>query len=170
MSKSLEDVRWVRLYSPLGIPRRLIEQVTHRDYDVDDFLKLQEHACTVNGKDGISLNPFNHLYALVSEENEVVGYLWFVIDHLSKDMIINTYSVDKEYWGGGRAVKKLHDHLEFLMENLKIDKCYWITRYPKHSQRYGFKPSKNVLMEYSLVKEEPKKEDDKAEELEVSDG
>lgn len=145
----LDNLRWIRLMSASFIPKYLVEQVKQRDYSVADFYKYQDLNCLVDHGGGQQLNPFNHLYALVDENNFVKGYLWFVVDPLSKDIVINTFSVSQEYWGGGRAVKKLADHMKFLLKRLKLKKIYWLTRYAKHSQRHGFKPSKVVLMEYT---------------------
>jgi len=153
MSKKheLDELRWVRLFSPIHIPRYLVEQVRDRDYEVEEFFKYQEINCLVNGKEGPTLNPFNHLYGLVDPDNIVKGFLWFVIDSLSKEMIINTFSMDKDYWGKGEAVKRLSDHVKEIMKKLKVKKTYWLTNYPKHSERHGFKRSRSVLMEYTEV-------------------
>jgi len=147
-SDKIDELRWVRLFNAVHIPRYLVEQVRDRDYSVDEFFKYQELNCTIQSKDGPTLNPFSHLYALVDPENIVKGFLWFVIDPLSKDLIINTFSVDKEYWGKGKAVTRLSDHVKEILKKLKIKKAYWLTNYPKHSERHGFKRSKSVLMEY----------------------
>lgn len=144
----IDELRWVRLFSPVHVPKYLVEQVRDRDYTVEDFYKYQDLHCIHQTKEGPTLNPFNHLYAMVDEENMVQGFLWFVIDPLSKDMVINTFSVAKEYWGRG-AVKRLSDHVKEIKKNLKIKKVYWITNYPKHSERHGFKRSRSVLMEYT---------------------
>lgn len=149
----IDELRWVRLFSPVGVPRELIDQIKDKEFTTDDFFKFQNLNCLISGKDGPTLNPFNHLYALVDPDNKVQGVLWFVIDALSKDMIINTYSVHNSYWGRGRAVKRLSSHVKEIMKKLKIDKAYWMTRYPKHSERHGFKRSRNVLMEYSAESE-----------------
>lgn len=144
----IDELRWVRLFNPIHVPRYLVEQVRDREYTVDDFFRFQELNCMVDGKDGPVLNPFSHLYVLVDPENVVKGFLWFVIDPLSKDMIINTFSVDKAYWGAGKAVTRLADHVKEIMKKLKIGKAYWLTNYPKHSERHGFRRSRSVLMEY----------------------
>lgn len=151
--KNSDDLRWVRVFSPIHIPKYLVEQVRDRDYTVPDFYKYQELNCLIDGKDGPTLNPFNHLYVLVDEGNIVKGFLWFVVDPLSKDIIINTFSMDKEYWCSGKAVKKLSDHVKEILKKLKLKKVYWITNYPKHSERHGFKRSRSVLMEYQEVKD-----------------
>jgi len=90
------DLRWTRIFTPIHIPKYLVEQVRDRDYSVEDFYKYQELNCTRNDEDGMKLNPFSHLYVLVNSENIVKGFLWFVVDPLTKDLVIQTYSVDKE--------------------------------------------------------------------------
>jgi len=152
MSCKIDELRWVRVFSPVHIPKYLVEQIRDRDYEVEDFYKYQEINCLVQGKDGPTLNPFNHLYVLVDDQNIVKGFLWFIIDPLSKDAVINTFSMDKEYWGQGKAVKRVGDHVKEIVKKLKLKKVYWITNYPKHSERHGFKRSKSVLMEYQEVK------------------
>lgn len=151
MSKKheIDELRWVRLFSPIHIPLYLVDQVRDRDYTVEDFMRYQEINCLVQKKEGPTLNPFNHLYALVDPENAVKGFLWFVIDSLSKDVVINTFSMDKAYWGKGAAVKRLSDHVKEIMKKLKLKKVYWLTNYPKHSERHGFKRSRSVLMEFT---------------------
>lgn len=152
MSDKIEDLRWIRSFSPDVIPKYLVDQVKHADYTTEDFYKYQHLNCMIAGKDGMKLNPFNHLYVLADTGNLVKGFAWIVLDPLSKDMVINTYSIDKEYWNKGKAVKKLSDHVKNIMKELNIDKVYWITKAPKHSEHYGFKRSKHTLMEYMEVK------------------
>ena len=147
--KDIEDLRWVRVFTPIHIPKYLIEQVRHRDYSVEDFITYQEQSCIRMTNEGPTLNPLNHLYVLASKENVTKGFVWFAIDPLSKDLCIHTYSIDKEYWGKGKAVAKLASFIKDIRRKGQLNKVYWITNYPKHSQRYGFRPSKSVLMEYT---------------------
>jgi N-acetylglutamate synthase-like GNAT family acetyltransferase len=149
MSDKFKDLRWVRVFSPIHIPKSLVEQVKDRDYSVEDFYKYHELNCLVHGKEGPTLNPFHHLYVIVDKENMVKGFFWFVIDALSKDVFINTFSMDPEYWENGKAMKLVIDYMKEILKKLKLKKVYWFTRYPKHSERHGFKISKNILMEYT---------------------
>lgn len=146
---NIESLKWIRLINPVHIPKYLVEQVRERDYAVDDFYSYQETACSVSTEQGTRLNPLNHLYVLTTDENLVKGFVWFTVDPLSKNIFVNTYSVDKEYWGNGKAVKKLVDFVSEIREKASLNKVYWTTNYPKHSQRYGFERSRSVLMEYS---------------------
>lgn len=147
--KDIDKLRWIRVFTPDHIPTKLVEQVRARDYSVEDFYKYHEGTCLVQGQDGVKLNPLSHLYVLADEENMTQGFLWFTVDPLTKDLVLQTYSVNEDYWGAGAAVKKLADHLKEIRCKAQLNKIYWITNFPKHSQRYGFKKSKAVLMEYT---------------------
>jgi hypothetical protein len=149
MSK-MDELRWIRSTSPELIPRYLIEQVRHKDYTVDDFIKYQHNITFVSTKVGKVLNPFSHLYYLANPENIIKGILWFCIDPLTKDVIIQTYSVDKEYSKTGGAVEKLCILIKDIVIKANLKKIYWITNNPRHSQRHGFKKSKSILMEYCM--------------------
>ena len=104
----IDDLRWVRLFTPIHIPKYLVEQIRDKDYSVEDFYKLQENSCIIMKDDGPSLNPLNHLYVLVDKENIVKGFLWFTIDVLSKSICIHVCSIDKDYWVKGKAVQLFH--------------------------------------------------------------
>lgn len=150
---NIDDLRWVRLFTPTHIPKYLVEQIAKRDYEVDDFFKYLEINCLRTVKEGPTLNPFFHLWALVDPENLVKGFLWFTIEPLTKDIMIQTYSVDKHYWGSKEAVLKLADHVKEIRKKGSLNKIYWITQFPKHSEKFNFKKSKNVLMEYNEEQE-----------------
>lgn len=143
-----EKLRWVRAISPDIIPKYLVEQIKHREFTVEDFYKFQKMNCMLQGKEGMNINPLNHLYAVVDEENLVKGFLWFSVDPLGKNIFINNFSMDQEYWFGGKSVKMATEKVKELMKSGKIKKSYWLTRYPKHSERYGFKRAKDILMQY----------------------
>jgi len=163
--KKIDELRFVRAMSPDIVPHYLIEQVRDRSYSVEDFFKYQQINCMSQTADGFKINPFNHLYVLADPENIVKGVLWMVIDPLSKDIVIQTYSIDKDYWNRGYAVKKLESHVKEIVMKAKLNKIFWVTNYPKHSERYNFKRSKAVLMEYDLKKESKKEKPSKVKEL-----
>ena len=91
----------------------------------------------------------NLLYILVDDANEVHGYLWAEVLDLGNSLFVNTFSIDKRYWGKGDAVKKAIDFLSPLAKYLKVDTVNWITTNPKFFEKKGFKRSKNVVMEVS---------------------
>ena len=147
--KNAKDLKWIRVFTPIHIPRYLVEQIKDRDWTVDDYIKYHELNCLTETDGSPSLNPFSHLYVLVNEENITKGFLWFTVEPLSKNIFIQNYSIDKEYWCKGYAVEKLAEHVKFIQKKGKLNKIFWVTNYPKHSQKYGFKQSKSVLMEYT---------------------
>lgn len=151
--KKIEDLRWVRIFTVEHLPHYLIEQVRNRNYSIEDFFKYHQLNLLIQNENGITLNPFNHLYVLVDPENLVKGFLWFTVDPLTKDIFIQTYSVDKEYWGRGYAVRKLTSHIKEILKKACLNKVFWANPYPKHSMRYGFRHSKNILMEYDPKEE-----------------
>ena len=147
--KKTDELRFVRVFTPVHIPKYLVEQVRDRDYSPEEFYTFQEAACLRMTKDGPSLNPLNHLYVLANNDNITKGFLWFSIDPLGKDICIQVFSMDKEYWFNGKSVEKLADFVKDIRKKAKLNKVYWVTNYPKHSERHGFKRSKSILMEYS---------------------
>lgn len=150
----INKLRWVRVFTPIHIPKYLVEQVRNRDYSVEDFFQYQEINCIRETEEGPTLNPFSHLYVLVDEQNITKGFLWFTVDALSKDIVIQTYSIDKEYWNKGRAVAKAAKYVKDICKKADLKKIWWITNYPAHFERNGFKRSKSVLMEYSDKEED----------------
>ena len=149
MSNNFEDLKWVRVFTPEHIPRYLVEQIKSRDYSVDDFYKYQELNCLLEEEKGPTLNPLNQLHVLVDKENMVKGFVWFTIETLSKNIILQTYSIDKEYWNKGKAVSKVAEFLTKALNEGKLKKIFWVTDYPKHSEKNGFTRSKSILMEYT---------------------
>jgi hypothetical protein len=154
----MKNLRWIRIFNPLLIPKKLVEQVRDRDFTVEDFYHFHEASCIRNTEEGPTFNPLSHLYVLANEENLIKGFLWFTVDPLSKNICIQTYSVEKEFWYHGQAVQKVAELVKKLRSDAGLNKIYWVTNYPKHSERYGFKRSDSILMEYSEEKIEEKGE------------
>lgn len=147
--KDIQELRWVRLFTASHIPLYLIEQIYKKEYNEEDLYKYLDKNCLIPTPDGPTLNPFFHLWSLVDPQNLVKGFLWFTVDPLTKDIVIQIYSVERNYWGTKGAIEKLSDHLKEIRQKAQLNKIYWITKCPKHSYKYGFKQSKSVLMEYS---------------------
>jgi hypothetical protein len=143
------NLRWVRIFDPVHIPKEYVYQIKDKSFTTEKFYKYQETANVENVDGKIVFNSYNLLFVLVNEKNHTKGFLWAVVDGLSNALVINTFSMDKEYWGNGKAVKLLEIKVKEIKERVSLDKVYWITRCPKHSEKYGFKRSKNILMEYN---------------------
>src|SRR5580692_4060325 len=94
-SKDIQKLQFVRLKIPRLIPGILIENVKGRTFTPEQFYKYQESQID---------NPFNYLYVLVDEDKKIHGYLWVEVNVLDRSMFVNTFSVDKQYWGKGKAI------------------------------------------------------------------
>jgi hypothetical protein len=143
-----DSLRFIRVFTPIHVPKELIEQVRDREYEVDDWYKYQEIICVRQTDSGPQLNPLSLLYVIADEGNKVVGMFWAEIDTLSKTLVVQTFSMDKNYWCKGKAVNLLSKKAKEILKECKLDRAVWHTNYPKHSERYGFKRSRSVLMEF----------------------
>lgn len=146
----VSKLKFVRIFDPVHIPVELVEQVRDRKYSVEKFYDYQSIVCLSKTENGIVINPLNLLFVIVNEAKKVVGFLWAVISPLTQDLVINNFSMHKDYWGKGKAVELIQGKCKEILQQSGLNRIYWITNYPKHSERYGFNRSKGVLMEYNL--------------------
>ena len=147
--KSIEDLKWVRIFDPTHIPKEYINQIKHKEFTTEKFYEFMNSICLLSNENGFTINHLNLLFVLVDDNNRTKGVLWMVIDNLANALVINAFSVDKEYWGNGNAVNCLIDKAAEIKEKENLERVYWITRSPKHSEKFGFKRSKQTLMEYT---------------------
>jgi hypothetical protein len=145
-----KKLKFIRIFDPRHIPTELVQQVRDRKFSVEKFYEYQSIVCVSKTDHGMVLNPLNLLFVITNEKTKVVGFLWAVVSPLSQDLVINTFSMNKEYWGKGEAVTLVTDKCKEILEESGLSRVFWITNYPKHSERYGFKRAKGVLMEYNL--------------------
>jgi len=160
-----DSLKFVRVFTPMHIPKHLIEQVRDRDYEVDDWYSYQESICVNQTPVGPQLNPLSMLYVVADEGNQVVGMLWCEVEALGKSLVIQTFSMDKKYWVRGKAVQLLSAKAKEIAESCKLKKIFWITSYPKHSMRHGFKRSRHTLMEWSETEEDSEDTEQMTEEI-----
>jgi hypothetical protein len=142
------DLVFVRLFTPDHIPRYLIEQYKHAQYTPEQWYAYQRATLTQTREDGtIGLNPFNLLYAIRDGDFHVKGVLWCNVNPLDKMLFIDLFSIDPEYWHKGKAMELASNHVKQIVYDCKLNGVYWITRSPKHSEKYGFTRSRHTLME-----------------------
>lgn len=146
---NFDNLRFVRIFDPIHIPVELVEQIRDRKFTVERFYEYQKIVCLSTTPEGTFLNPLNLLFVIVNENNLVKGFLWAVVSPLSQDLVINTFSMHKDYWCKGEAVRLVEKKVKEIVKEAKLNNVFWITNYPKHSERFGFKRSKGVLMEYN---------------------
>lgn len=133
----LEDLEFVILKIPRCIPVELINSVKGRTFTPEQFYAYQE----ANVK-----NPNNYLYVLVDSGKKIHGYLWFEQNSLDKSIFINTFSIDKAFWGKGAAIHFVVDFMKGLKKRLSAHQVIWCTTNPNYFKFIGFKASKQVLM------------------------
>ena len=148
-----EEMEFVRIFTPIHIPEYLVDQIRDKEFTTERFYEFQKICCMRQGDNGQILNPLNFLYVVVNSRKETKGFLWAQVCPLTNTFFINNFSMDKEYWNKGAAVKLLEKKVKEIIKDCNISKVYWITNFPKHSERYGFKRSKGVLMEYKEKKD-----------------
>lgn len=151
--KDIDKLEFLRIFTPDHIPKYLVDQVRDKQFTTEKFYKYQKLCCVRQTENGPIINPMNFLYVIANEERITKGFLWGQSDPLTNDFVIQTFSIDKEYWNNGKAVKFLVKKVQEIVTECKMNKVFWITNFPKHSQRYGFKRSRLVLMEFDQFKE-----------------
>lgn len=144
MSK-IEDLRLVRILDASLVPRELIEQIKNRQHTVKDFYDYQANNIFLLTEEGPKINHLNHLYVLVDKDNKIQGTLWVTLD--GQECTINLFSINKEYWNKGNALKFIYKQVDELMTPLGITKCRIETTNPGAYEKIGFKRSKHIIME-----------------------
>jgi N-acetylglutamate synthase-like GNAT family acetyltransferase len=139
MESSIDKLNFVKLKIPRLIPKELIESVKGRTFTPDQFYVYAD-----DNKE----NPYFYLFALVDELKKIHGYLWAELNLLDGSLFINTFSIDKEFWGNGHAMPKVMEFLRELKAKTKAPRVFWLTTNEKFFLKKGFKKSKNVLMEF----------------------
>lgn len=137
----LDSLQFVRLRIPSLIPIELIEMVKGRTFTPEQFYNFQESQVD---------NPDNYLFALVDEDKKIRGYLYAFKEALDGSLFINTFSIEKKYWGKGKAIDKVTEFLRHLVVKLKCPNVFWCTTNEKFFMKKGFKRSKVSLMQYQI--------------------
>lgn len=145
-------MKFVRVTTGDLIPKILVEDNKDRDYTVEEFynLVIPSLVCP-NGK----ANDLEQISVIVDDlENVIIGYVWFSINILEKEIFLNTISVCKERRDGGAVLNWAFSSLKesFLKSNLKFVRT--CSRTQAWHKKNGFVESKNVLLEYDLTKDE----------------
>lgn len=157
------SLKFIRIFDPIHIPEYLIDQIKDKDFTTEAFYKYQSSICTQEDNGQLVINPYNLLFVLADEEKKVQGFVWAVVDILNACLCINNYSIDRKYWGKGRAIDLLKEWATEIQEGAKLKKIYWITKATKYCEKYGFSKSKNVLYEYIEEDKEESREKGKNE-------
>lgn len=129
-----------RLRIPTIIPRELIEAVKGKTFTVDQFYDY--HIENVG-------NPNNLLYALTDDSKKIHGFIWAELNALDHSLFVNTFSVNKEYWGKGKAIPRVIKFLDNIKKIYHCPRVFWCTTNEKFFIKHGFHKSRISLMEYN---------------------
>jgi hypothetical protein len=140
--EAITSLKYARLKIPRLIPAHLIDAVKFKGFDSEKFYAYQE--------DRVG-DPDNLIFALFDNDKKIKGYLWAVVDESDGALFINTFSVDKEHWGKGKAMDKAIEIIEEIVDELKPPSVKWITTNDRFFVKRGFKRSREVIMEYVVV-------------------
>lgn len=123
---------------PDMVPRGLLEQVKDREWQVDEWYKLQKQMIG---------NKENLILGLVDENLKVRGICWLTIDGFSKWIFINTLSMEPGVIKGKKLIKILSRYIKDLGKTLGLKRVIWAARRYKAIEKYGFEQSEYKLME-----------------------
>lgn len=153
-----DELQFVRVIDPNIFielqPRELLEQIKDRDWDVDDLLYFAPLIMTqIIANDAgqiVSIpNKLQQFYWLTNTNKVIKGVLWLSLDPLTKRLMVNLLSVDKEYQSkNGDLLEKTRDFAKAIAEaeGLK-DKILWTTTRPGKFEKVGAKQSNKKIME-----------------------
>jgi hypothetical protein len=133
----------VPIPDPRLIPRHLLEQLKPLPFDVDDWYETM----TRYRNSGDTSNIF---LGIVDSKYKIRGAAWLSLEMLTKSLFVNFLSLDKEFQNKGEIFKQIGPYLATVLEQLELEKAYWLTTRPKAYIKYGFQRSKNVLLEITL--------------------
>lgn len=144
----VEDLKFVRIFDPVLVPRNLIDQIKNRQHTIQEFYDYNQDRCFIFDGDSARINPLNHLYVLVDENNKIKGVLWITLD--GQQSTVELFSIEKEYWNKGNALKFIHQNVIDLMKPLGIKTIRIFTTNPNAYEKINFKRSKHVIMELDI--------------------
>lgn len=136
---NLSKLEFVRLKIPRLIPRDLIESVKGRTFTPEKFYDYQELQID---------NPHNFLYALIDPSKKIHGFLWAETNILDGTLFVNTFSIDKQFWGKGKGIEKAVDFLRTIQKKIQAPRTFWISTNERFFSKHHFRRAKQVLMEY----------------------
>ena len=122
------------------IPRYLVEQITDRQYTIEDFYSIGNV---------LQADPLQQVYVLLNDDRLVKGFLWFHVIPFTRSIFVNAFSVDPEYRDGeGGPLRYAVELLKSIYDRLKLTgSIRFTTTFPEYYEKHGMRKSKFVSME-----------------------
>lgn len=162
--KDIGDLAFIRIIDPsvfADIPRYLFEQIKEMDKDMLDAtyknaLNIMMIPILNEKSEIVCYLPRNNVWFAVlrDESRQTKGFLWLNFNNIERYVYIKAYSLDPEYQSSGlkKGKKILLEYLRNLpIPNETKTTVRMTTTRPRIYERYGWKRSNKVLMEFRDV-------------------
>ena len=106
---NIEDLKWIRVQDFNLITKYLVEQVKGTSFPVERLYAFG---------DDIARNPFTLLYVLADEHHRIEGFLWASVNPLDQSIMVNIFSLDRDYWDHGYPVYIATEKIEAIAKSL----------------------------------------------------
>jgi len=131
-------LRFVKVRDINQIPRYLLEQVKHIEYDIDRF--YQWAPLLFN-------NPLNMFGAFIDKQEAVKGVLWCCYNPIGNEIVVHLLSVDKEYFGRG-ILSEADGIVNKLKKKMGAEKVSCVaSRTSAFIKKFGFHLTGRVVLE-----------------------
>lgn len=139
-----ESLKLVRVIEPSLIPKDLIEQIKNKSFSVQEFYDNNSQESFLFDGENYTINPLNHLYAIVDGDNKINGVLWCTID--GQECNVNIFSIERKYWNKGEAFPMILKKMDEIFASLGIKNYKVITSNTGVYEKAGFKKSPQIIM------------------------
>ncbi|MDD4998640.1 MAG: GNAT family N-acetyltransferase [Syntrophales bacterium] len=136
----VRSLKWIMVADFNIIPRYLVEQITDRQYTIEDFYSIGNV---------LQADPLQQVYVLLNDDRLVKGFLWFHVIPFTRSIFVNAFSVDPEYRDGeGGPLRYAVELLKSIYDRLKLTgSIRFTTTFPEYYEKHGMRKSKFVSME-----------------------
>ena len=136
----VRSLKWLMVADFNIIPRYLVEQITDRQYTIEDFYSIGNV---------LQADPLQQVYVLLNDDRLVKGFLWFHVIPFTRSIFVNAFSVDPEYRDGeGGPLRYAVELLKSIYDRLKLTgSIRFTTTFPEYYEKHGMRKSKFVSME-----------------------
>ena len=124
----------IKVHDARLIPRELIEQVPSGN--ADEFYICLKDAWRFK-------NDF--LYAIIDEDHDIKGYVWYQVNMMNMSIFINTISICDEWKNTGK-VEEISKLIRNDMVQMGISKVFFLTDTPSFYEKFGMVKTEEVLL------------------------
>lgn len=131
-------IEFIKVHDARLIPKNLIDQVPR--IEVDEFYNHMKEAWKF---------PNDFLYAIIEEEHEIKGYIWYQVNLMNKSIFINTISICDD-WKNTTKLQEIVDIIRKDMKQMSLKKAFFLTDKPSLYEKMGLVKTGGVLLSGEL--------------------